>query len=65
MKKNLGGKKKEIPFKFCAYLHHDCMTVLYLYDLNLLIFEGHFHESFFLIFCSIVTMALSIFIFRI
>ena len=44
------------------------MPVLYLYDLNLLllIFEGHFHENFFLIFCSIVfTMALSIFIFRI
>ena len=40
---------------------HDCMPVLYLYDLNLLllIFKGHFHENMVLIFCSIVfTMAL-------
>ena len=51
---------------------HDCMPVLYLYDLNLLllIFKGQFHENMVLIFCSIVfTMALflslSIFIFTI
>ena len=58
--KNLGGKKKEFTYNKTNALH-GCMPVLYLYDLNLLllIFEGHFHENLFLIFCSIVfTMAL-------
>ena len=72
---NLGGKKKKNVFKLTLNMTsalHDCMPVLYLYDLNLLLllFKGHFHENTVLIFCSIVfTMALllslSIFIFTI
>ena len=57
-------KKNLLNFKLTYNMTnalHECMPVLYLYDLNLLllIFEGHFHENLFLIFCSIVfTMAL-------
>ena len=63
-------KKNLLNFKLTYNMTnalHECMpvSVLYLYDLNLLllIFEGHFHENLFLIFCSIVfTMALLLFL---
>ena len=52
-------KKNLLNFKLTYNMTnalHECMPVLYLYNLNLLllIFEGHFHENLFLIFCSIV-----------